>query len=1048
MSILQAEDMPPLYEHAPEVKKPQLESEIVRDLLPDVDLLQETTEESVETSPIVPSELAVPLQKPALSLPAIEGSQETGARFHIPDVAVEEELLQESGIHFYQTHDEHKAELQFEEVIKKTTPHIPLTIDKESAAEQSLSPQESTKLKQKGARHPEVERQSVSVTLDEDSSDCFLPEEKRITIPNVRTQTGISYRLKDPTITVKGYIPVELPTGSSVSCENGGSLTVDRSLQQPALQHGRFGIELKEEHTVPDLQQEKNTTVARTKTQAPHSYSLYADVKKGHTLSFDSEVASTRTPKEEKHAITAKALKHDPLFFSATPFSFEQSDEKLEPIATQKQFFEKGTTPPGKSNSFTFSPKLPSSGIHSDAPTLSQNPQVQQPQHRFTATRQPGVKEVFRTFEAFPNEPVSVSHYEDPNKHLGKLSYLYRQQYGELISSELPQEYYIPVDEVAEDAIPHSLPSEVVALQVIKPATEKRAYASSFFIRPESVIPGLSLPAHVEKAELLSYHAPVFTSSEELPVTHIEQEQSYDLGFAPDPQAITPSQATFCVLHALDRTELPDIFEKREALTTNGIYSHFTTPMAHQIVDLHYEQDTLSIPNEYVLPIAYRDDGDMQRTSISEIKQTLAYANTVADVVKELFPDSLGGETIHRELADPQHGEPHFTRVSAVTHKNPERINQTSRLTTYNLTRLPTPQDLNVENFVHELDTTVRILPRKDKEGYFFTVTLRPAPKAQMTRQNQNVVFIIDRTASILEPRFEAYKKGVYRALNYLSEGDTFNILIADSRIHYFEMQPVQATRATKRRARQFLQDFAFSSLRKKHLETYDLLYELDSFFPENKKHNTAVLITDGSNLLSLDKRKSSLEKVLKKNQRAITLHTATAARGNNTPMLDILSTFHSGEFTYSPTLVAFPRKLARLVKKTNTLLINSMHITPLNEDPTFDVQIYQSNDRLPHLYNGTPFTVYGAVNKLQDFEVIFQGKVGETFVHCPKTISFKNAKKGAPDLYKHFHVQKAYSCYEHYIEKRDPEYLKEAKRLLQKYRLPCAARRKSTFNK
>jgi len=504
---------------------------------------------------------------------------------------------------------------------------------------------------------------------------------------------------------------------------------------------------------------------------------------------------------------------------------------------------------------------------------------------------------------------------------------------------------------------------------------------------------------------------------------------------------VIPSVHTERVTHTI-------AFDPKEAQIS--VYTPSVSTGAPKVEGI--EGDQLPIPDTSFLSNALIDDGLAETHALEEIGYMLDFGQNLSKVFTSFFPTHLTGANISKipTMVNIKHGIPGLKQYGMTVSygiDESKHINDGYRLTSYNLTRLPTPEELNIDDYIDSLSTRIEVAPRKDGQGYYFALTLQPQLEEELTKTSQNVVFLIDRTSSILAPRYDAYRNGVIRALQYLNEGDTFNIIVVDSKLNYFEEHPVTVTRATIRRARRFLHDLPFSKVKNTRVDLYDLLYELPDFFDENENVNTAILVSDGLSLLNMENKADTLRKILKRNQGNVTLHCATAGGKNNSAMLDLLSAFHSGELVFSHSVASFPRKLARLIKKTNALLSSNVHVTTVNQDHSLDVEFFTTNERMPQLYSGKPFTIYGSISRLTDFKLVIQGKVGSRFMHFAKDISFASAQKSPPDFYKFVSINKAYACYDLFLKQRDPSYLKEAKGLLQKYKLPAATKKKAPIN-
>lgn len=521
---------------------------------------------------------------------------------------------------------------------------------------------------------------------------------------------------------------------------------------------------------------------------------------------------------------------------------------------------------------------------------------------------------------------------------------------------------------------------------------------------------------------------------------HDLQEEPYDIITYSTPQVALEGTKG---VYSISFQEL----QERFGIRTDAVYS-FHNGLSTGILS----KNILPLPDTRFVSNVLWEDMQTEFQGMKEIWRTLDFTNEAAIIFSSLFPKYISGSeskaiptSVNVKQGMPTLKSPKQSIAYSID--DSKHINDGYRLTSYNLTRLPSPEELDIDEYMDSLSTSIEVIPRNDGEGYYFALTLSPEKEEELTKTRQNVVFFLDRTSSILAPRYDAYRNGVIKSLQYLNEGDTFNIVVVDSNLHYFEEKPVAVTRATIRRARRFLQDLPFPKLKRTNVDLYDLLYELQDFFTDNGNVNTAVLVSDGLSLFDMDHKGHTLRTILKKNQGAVTLHCAAAGGKNNSAMLDLISTFLSGELAYAHSVASFPRKLARLVKKTNALLSNNIHVTPVTEDRMLDIEFFTTNERMPHFYSGKPFTIYGSINKLENFKIVIQGKVGKRFMHYAKEISFATAQKSPPELYRFISINKAYAYYDLFLKEKDPNYLREAKGLLEKYKLPAATKKRAAIN-
>lgn len=369
----------------------------------------------------------------------------------------------------------------------------------------------------------------------------------------------------------------------------------------------------------------------------------------------------------------------------------------------------------------------------------------------------------------------------------------------------------------------------------------------------------------------------------------------------------------------------------------------------------------------------------------------------------------------------------HFVAAALTT-------NARSRETMRFLTEMPRSEELQIEYTEEQFKSEVTVARRKDRKGYVFCVTLRPSDAFDLEPLQQHFVFVVDKSESIKKVRYNNFRKGVNQALDYLNENDTFNVVVIDSKLSPLSEFPLPWVSSTVREAKKFLKGHEFSPFKSHKTNLYEQLDELPQLFSK-RAENTVVLLTDGASLHDIKQKKFTLGRLLQEEREDYTLHTACASMRNNASMLDLLSTFHRGEFVQSKTFASFPRKLARLVKHASHMVVKSPAVTAASEKVS-DIELYPHSHAVPNIYSDRPFKIYGTIETLEDFDLVLQGKRNGHFVHMKFPVRLKEAGKPTSPIFKELATQQAYVCYENYLLEHDDYYLEEAERKLDKYNL------------
>lgn len=373
--------------------------------------------------------------------------------------------------------------------------------------------------------------------------------------------------------------------------------------------------------------------------------------------------------------------------------------------------------------------------------------------------------------------------------------------------------------------------------------------------------------------------------------------------------------------------------------------------------------------------------------------------------------------------------------------KGPEAksLNKSSRFTNGFLTEIPPPSHLETVTYANEFESEVHYTKREDGKGYYFAIKLKPGEKLNFASPSQNYIFVVDGSSSIKKHRFGVFKDGVARALSYLSEADSFNIVVADAKMRSFSDSSTSWNKGSVAKAKKFLMDQDFRGFFVNY-DAFDLISKVTQYFTPDKE-NIVVLITDGNSFQTLRDHKDDFKELSEANKGKFSIFTATASQGNNLSMLDLLSTFNNGELMYSKTNASFSRQLSVLVKHIESFVAKNVHINVTGAALETGIEFYPNEKTLPSLYADRPYMIYGSIDELKDFDIILQGRAGEQWINVKQSISFQHAIAASHSIKKGMALQKAYVCYDYFMKNEDAFFLSEAQKILEPFNIPTAMR-------
>ncbi|MFZ0565337.1 MAG: hypothetical protein WAM28_04050, partial [Chlamydiales bacterium] len=333
-------------------------------------------------------------------------------------------------------------------------------------------------------------------------------------------------------------------------------------------------------------------------------------------------------------------------------------------------------------------------------------------------------------------------------------------------------------------------------------------------------------------------------------------------------------------------------------------------------------------------------------------------------------------------------------------------------------------------------DIEVEYTPKRSRPGYIFKVTFSPNSNAEFKRIGQNYFFLIDRSNSIPRARYLLNKKAISKALDYLKEGDSFNILIFDARAIRLAEQPLPWNEENISLAREFLDKLPHGG----HFAATELYISLGKIIPEDvpdSQLNTAILLSDGDTYLSTERQRLTIGGWTYRNQGKVSLYSVASGTGNNLPLLELLSSFNKGQLIYTSDHEKLNDRLIQLIQSIQNPIGKGMVATAVSSDKQMSILLRPKTSRLPELYQNRPFVIYGSTNRLSDFVLFLQGKYYDKRFDIKKKICFERAKIAPPSLERQWTSLLSQEYYERFFEDGNRAHLEAVKKLLAPFNLP-----------
>lgn len=325
------------------------------------------------------------------------------------------------------------------------------------------------------------------------------------------------------------------------------------------------------------------------------------------------------------------------------------------------------------------------------------------------------------------------------------------------------------------------------------------------------------------------------------------------------------------------------------------------------------------------------------------------------------------------------------------------------------------------------------------QEGYLFHVQLAMNQEIHFQRLKQNFFFLIDRSNSIPEVRYEEGKKAVALALDRLQPGDTFNILIFDKNMALFASENMAWSEEAVLKAKEFLQNQKHGGL----WAATDLYSTLSRIIPEKvakNEVNIAILLSDGDPYLKSEKQKEAIGKWTKKNEGKVSLYAVASGSGNHLALLDLLSAFNKGSLYYCLEDQSLSEIMLQLMQIIQNPVGKEIVVTAIPKEKGVEIILLPSTAQLPNLYLNSPYNLLGWTNQKKDFVLFFQGKNCEQNLDVKQIVGMENAKLGSPDLLgRLWAILQAYSAYAMHFTDGKRDHVIKAKQFLAPYKIAPA---------
>lgn len=318
--------------------------------------------------------------------------------------------------------------------------------------------------------------------------------------------------------------------------------------------------------------------------------------------------------------------------------------------------------------------------------------------------------------------------------------------------------------------------------------------------------------------------------------------------------------------------------------------------------------------------------------------------------------------------------------------------------------------------------------------GYLFEANFHPKSDVGFQKIGQNYLFLIDRSNSISHTRFAAFKAAVASALETLGPDDRFNIVFFDKRLTKFSPEAISCSFENISSAQSFLQGEKSGGF----FASTDLYTSLDRMIPQEvnqEEITSAILLTDGDTHMSREKQRRTIAAWTQKNASKVSLFAVACGRGNNLPLMELLSFFNRGRLSYCAEEGELPNLVKNLLNSLHYPIGKDMLATAVSSDTACIPKILPSNGQLANLQRAGPFSIVGSCLEPGNFYLYLQGRHRKQWLDIKQRVELLEQSGIAEpnfELERRYLILRAFEHYRTYLQTAKTSELRAAKQLLQ----------------
>jgi Ca-activated chloride channel homolog len=266
--------------------------------------------------------------------------------------------------------------------------------------------------------------------------------------------------------------------------------------------------------------------------------------------------------------------------------------------------------------------------------------------------------------------------------------------------------------------------------------------------------------------------------------------------------------------------------------------------------------------------------------------------------------------------------------------------------------------------------------PSGEDQGYFLMLASPEIKRESTTKQNKNIIFVVDRSGSMNGKKIEQAKEALRFVLNNLQENDLFNVIAYDSEVETFRPELQRYNQKTRDEALGFVNGiFPGGST-----NISGALSTALSLIHDNSVPNYIVFLTDGLPTAGETNEAKIAELTRTSNKHQARMISFGVGYDVNSRLIDRLSRDNRGQSEYVRPDENIEAHVSRLYTKIEApVLVNA------KVDFEFDVQIVADGKPINRVYPqeiydifaGQQVTMVGRYSKSGAAKLKISGSVG-----------------------------------------------------------------------